>query len=86
MWFLLRFYIYYFALLADIEKAFLQIRTQERGRDVARFLWFEDPTKPHKLEGNLSVYRFCKVLIGIVCSPFLLEATLRHHLTKEGSQ
>jgi len=61
----LRFHIYYFALLADIEKAFLQIGIQEKDRDVTGILWFEDPSKPHKVEGNLSVYHFCRVPFGI---------------------
>ena len=73
------------AILADIEKAFLQIGVQEHDRDVTRFLWYTDPTKPEKIEGNLSVYRFCRVPFGIICSPFLLEGTLRFHLKKEGS-
>ena len=33
----------------------------------------------------MSVYRFCRVPFGIVCIPFLLEATLKLHLKKEGS-
>jgi len=53
---LLRFRIYYFALLADIEKVLLQIGIQGQDRDV---FWFEDPGKPYNVEGNLSVYRFC---------------------------
>jgi len=43
-------------------------------------LGFYSLNEPHKVEGNLSVYCFCQVLFGIVCSPFLLEATLKHHL------
>ena len=82
---LLRFRVYLIAILADIEKAFLQIGVQEHDRDVTRFLWYTDPTRPEKIEGNLSVYRFCRVPFGIICSPFLLEGTLRFHLKKEGS-
>ena len=48
-------------------------------------MWFKDPNKPQIVEGNLCIYRFCRVLFGISCSPFLLEATLRYHLNKEGS-
>ena len=29
-------------LLADIEKPFLQVGSQEPDRDVTRFLWFKD--------------------------------------------
>jgi len=82
---LLRFRTYFIAILSDIEKAFLQVGIQESERDVTRFLWFKDPTRPDKVKGNLSVYRFCRVPFGIVCSPFLLEATLQYHLMQEGS-
>ena len=51
---------------------------------MTRFLWYTDPTKPEKIEGNLSIYQFCHVPFGIVCSPFLLEGTLRFHLKREG--
>ena len=77
--------MYFIAILANIEKAFLQIGIQENECDVTRFLWFTDPTKPEIVEGNLSVYRFCCVPFGIICSPFLLEGTLRFDLLKEGS-
>ena len=48
--------MYFIAILADIEKAFLQIGIQENEHDVTRFLRFTDPTKPERVEGNLSVY------------------------------
>ena len=82
---LLRFHTYYIVILGDIEKAFLQIGIKEQERDVTRFLWFKDPNKPQKVEGNLCIYRFCRVPFGIICNPFLLEATLRYHLNKEGT-
>jgi len=58
------------AILADIEKAFLQIGIQEHERDITRFLWFKDPNQPERVEGNLSTFRFCRVPFGIICSPF----------------
>ena len=79
---LLRFHLYFIVILADVEKAFLQIGVQEHERDVTRFLWFTDPTKPEKVEGNLSIYRFCHVPFGIICSPFLLEGVLKFHLKR----
>ena len=81
---LIRFRMYFIAILAEIEKAFLQIGIQENECDVTRFLWFTDTTKPEIVEGNLSVYRFCRVPFGIICRPILLEGTLRFHLLKEG--
>ena len=52
---------------------------------MTRFLWFRDPEHPDKLEGNIDIYRFCRVSFGIVCSPFLLEGTLKFHLKNENS-
>eukprot|EP00795_Rhopilema_esculentum_P002500 gene2500-695_t len=33
-------------------------------------------------ERNLQLYRFCRVVFGVTCSPFLLHATLFHHIRK----
>ena len=74
---LLRFRIYYIVILGDIEKSIPSNRNKGT-RDVTRFLWFKDPNKPQIVEGNLCIYRFCRVPFGIICSPFLLEATLRY--------
>jgi len=46
---LLRFRTYFIAILSDIEKAFLQMGIQESERDVTRFLWFKDPTRPDRV-------------------------------------
>ena len=68
---LIRFRMYFIAILADIEKAFIQIGIQENERDVTRLLWFTDPIKSEKIEGNLSVYLFC-------CVPFVLFVVLSY--------
>ena len=70
---LMTFRFYLIVLLADIEKAFLQIEVAKEDRDLLRFLWYDE-------FGNLEVYRFTRVPFGTGPSPFLLNATLQHHL------
>ena len=74
---LLRFRTHKVALTADIEKAFLQVGLQPADRDVTRFLWLKDPTKP-PTKGNLQIYRLTRVPLGVISSPFLLGATILH--------
>jgi len=81
---LLRFRTYPVVVLADIEKAFLQVAIQEVDRDMTRFYWLKDPGKVD-VENNLCVFRFCRVPFGLICSPFLLAATIKFHLQKEGT-
>ena len=76
---LLRFRVNRIAIVADIEKAFVMVSMAEKDRDVLRFLWFKDV-----LAGQHDVIglRFTRVVFGVSSSPFLLNATLRHHLDK----
>ena len=76
---LLRFRISPIGIVGDLEKAFLNVGLQTQDRDVTRFLWLKDPTKPD-LENNVQVYRFCRVPFGVISSPFLLGATITYHL------
>uniref|UniRef100_A0A914UQF9 Peptidase aspartic putative domain-containing protein n=1 Tax=Plectus sambesii TaxID=2011161 RepID=A0A914UQF9_9BILA len=76
---LLRFRTYNIAIVADVEKAFLQLGLEEKDRDAVRFLWLKDVAKPWSAD-NMQVYRFCRVPFGVVSSPFLLAATIHHHL------
>ncbi|XP_076037767.1 uncharacterized protein LOC143023139 [Oratosquilla oratoria] len=69
---LLRFRRWKIGLTADITKAFLQIRVQRSDQDVHRFLW--------QCGQSLRVMRFVTVPFGNTSSPFLLNATIRHHL------
>ena len=46
-------------------------------------MWFMDP---NKVNGIVSTYRFCHVPFGMICSPFLLQGTLKFHPKKEGTQ
>ncbi|GBM03008.1 hypothetical protein AVEN_14522-1 [Araneus ventricosus] len=70
-----RFRLGTFGVIADIEKALLQIIIEDKDREYLRFLWFEngDPDK-------LKIYRHKRVVFGINASPFLLGATILYHL------
>ena len=72
----IRFRSYQVALIADVEKAFLMIAVDENDRDVLRFIWV-DVTKE---DPELRIFRFTRVVFGVSSSPFLLNATVRHHL------
>ena len=74
---LLKFRTNPFAYAADISKAFLRVGLQEDDRDFTRFLWPENPENP---DSKLVTYKFKSVLFGAASSPFLLQATLSHHL------
>ena len=74
---LLRFRLQQVALIGDIEKAFLMVSVCERDRDSLRFLWVTDPKAEHP---NVITLRFTRVVFGVSSSPFLLNATLNHHL------
>ena len=74
---LLRFRSYPVALTADIEKAFLMVSISEEDRDPLRFLWVDDATKS---EPEVQIFRFTRVVFGVSSSPFLLNATIDHHL------
>ena len=65
-------------MVADIEKAFLNIAIDEEQKDTMRFLCIDDIKKDNPY---VEVYRFCRIIFGMKCSPFLLNATLRHHIT-----
>ena len=74
---LLRFQSYPVGFIADIEKAFLMISVNPKDRDVLRFLWVKDPFSS---EPKIVVLRFTRVVFGISASPFLLNATIKHHI------
>ena len=65
-------------LVEDFEKAFLNVEVGPEDRDCLRFLWVE---KPPDLS-QVVVYRFCRVVFGLNTLPFLLNATLQHHVKR----
>ncbi|XP_043210612.1 uncharacterized protein LOC122375344 isoform X2 [Amphibalanus amphitrite] len=69
---LLRFRRWKFAVSADIRKAFLMVQLCDKDQEVHRFLWQHGD--------RIRTMKFCRVTFGVNCSPFLLSATIRHHL------
>ncbi|GFW45953.1 DUF1758 domain-containing protein [Trichonephila clavipes] len=64
---------------SDIERAFLQISLRDEDRDAVKFLFPDirsNQTDPYKFQ----VYRFKRVMFGFNVSPFLLSATIKHHI------
>ena len=59
---LLGFRIHKVAVAADIERAFLMIAMTEKDRDVLRFLWINDVSKPNP---ETIVLRFARVVFGV---------------------
>uniref|UniRef100_A0A8D8QQL5 Integrase catalytic domain-containing protein n=1 Tax=Cacopsylla melanoneura TaxID=428564 RepID=A0A8D8QQL5_9HEMI len=82
--FLILFRLYDIALVADIEKAFLQVGLQLEDRDVTRFVWLKDVYGGVHPD-NIIHFRFTRVPFGIVSSPFILAATLKYHLVRQDS-
>ena len=76
---LLRFRIQEVAVVADIEKALLQVGLQEKDRDVTRFLWLKNSNDPITKE-NIEIYRFTRIPFGIISSQFILSGIIIHHL------
>ena len=76
---LLRFRTNKVAVTADIEKAFLNISIAPEHRDYLRFLWIKDPQSETP---EMQVLRFARVVFGVTSSPFILNATIRHHVNQ----
>lgn len=77
---LLRFRQGEYAIIGDIEKAFLQLELKPADRDAVRFLWYdEDLTNSHP-STNPILFRMKRLPFGVKASPFLLCATIRVHL------
>jgi hypothetical protein len=71
---LIRFRRWRIGVTAYITKVFLQIGVCSRDQEVHRFLWNEN--------GTIKTMKFLRVPFGNTCSPFLLNATIKHHLSR----
>ena len=46
---------------------------------MTRFIWLKNPSDP-ELDNNIQILRFARIPFGVISSPFLLGATIQHHL------
>ena len=70
-------------MIADIEKAFLQIAVTEKHRNVIRFLRYNDVENincNNILTAKLTPYHICRLLFGVTLPPLILSATLQKHI------
>ncbi|CAH0721448.1 unnamed protein product, partial [Brenthis ino] len=81
---LIKFREHAIGIIADVEKAFLQLGLQEPDKDVTRFLWLKNINDSVNKE-NILTLRFCRVPFGVISSPFLLNATIKYHLMKSNN-
>lgn len=81
---LIKFREHPIGIVADVEKAFLQLGLQDLDRDVTRFLWLKDINCEANSDNVLHL-RFCRVPFGVISSPFLLNAAIRFHLIRSNS-
>uniref|UniRef100_A0A8D8UC74 Peptidase aspartic putative domain-containing protein n=1 Tax=Cacopsylla melanoneura TaxID=428564 RepID=A0A8D8UC74_9HEMI len=82
---LLRFRLYKYGLIGDIEKAFLNVGLNAEDRDYTRILWVKDTSSPASKD-NLVAYRHTRIPFGVSSSPFLLAGVLDSHLSKYGGK
>lgn len=73
--FILRFREKRVAFYADIRKAFLMINVAKNDRVFLRFLWLTDDERIIELQHH-------RVVFGLNCSPYLLNAVIKHHLSQ----
>ncbi|KAL6724091.1 hypothetical protein Aduo_019021 [Ancylostoma duodenale] len=76
---LMKFRTYDNAMIADIQKAFLQIHLPMDHRDATRSLWVKDHSEPPS-GSNIKYYRFCRVPFEINAGPAILNQALLKHL------
>ena len=75
---MLRFRVHNSGLIADIEKAYLQISVAPEHRNYLRFLWFD----VYKKNPEILKHRFTRVIFGSSPSQFLWNGTVKTHVEK----
>lgn len=70
-----------FVAASDVRRAFHQLLLRPDHANCARWIWFKDPSKG-PAEGNILILRFKRLPMGFICSPFLIAASIRYHLTR----
>jgi len=63
--------------VADVEKAFQMVSVTDSDRDMLRFLWVDDVNKALT---TIMQMQYTRVVFDVSTSPFLLNATIYHHL------
>ena len=76
----MQFRLYPIAISADTEKAYFHINIEEEYRSYLRFLWVENLFDDEKVK--VCKYRFTRVISGVTCSQYFLNATVNKHIQK----
>ena len=76
---LIWFRVHKVAITVDIEKVFLNVSINSEQRNMLRFLCSDSIESD---EPCIVVYRFCHLVFGLISSPFVLGATVRHQMSK----
>lgn len=82
---LLKFRCYPMVMVADIKKAYLQMVVREQDWDALCFLWVKRLPTAKEPFPPIVKWRMTRVAFGARSSPFLLAATLCHHLIESQS-
>ena len=79
---LLRFRLEKFALTADIEKMFNQVRLSNEDKDYHRFMWYPN----NDLNSEPSIYRMKVHIFGATSSPAVANFALKKSVENENSE
>lgn len=63
-------------LLDNIEKAFLMTGLKKEGKNITKFLWLKDINQPCSENNLKKIYRFKRIVFGIIFSLCFLTATI----------